>query len=133
MCRPERRADERRALLQSTVPKLCPAAVNTLLALPEQKSAVNKSFLGAFRCFFKSLTGNVHVGRAILRHGFASHAQIKSLLQECYNYIDSADYTRSCTACGRIVFETVALWMPISAHRVSVQPAGESRAKEQLP
>ena len=36
---------------------------------------------------------------------------------------------RRCTACGRIVFETVALWMPISAHRVSVL----SRAKEQLP
>ena len=44
--------------------------------------------------FFKSLTGNAHVGRAILRHGFDSHAQIQSLLQEYDNYIDSEEYTQ---------------------------------------
>ena len=60
----------------------------------EQKSAANRSFLGAFRCFFKSLTGNEHVGRAILRHGFDSPAEIKCLLAEYYKYIDSADYTQ---------------------------------------
>ena len=60
----------------------------------KEKSAANKSFLGAFRCFFKSLTGNVHVGRAILRHGFDSPAEMKCLLAEYYKYIDSADYTQ---------------------------------------
>ena len=60
----------------------------------EEKSAANKSFLGAFRCFFKSLTGNQHVGRAILRHGLDSPAEIKCLLAEYYKYIDSADYTQ---------------------------------------
>ena len=60
----------------------------------KQKSAANKSFRGAFLCFFKSLAGNQHVARAILRHGLDSPAEIKCLLAEYYKYIDSADYTQ---------------------------------------
>ena len=59
----------------------------------KEKEAVKNCFRGAFRSFFKSLTGNAHVGRAILRHGYASPAQMKCLLQEYYQYIDSAAYT----------------------------------------
>jgi len=66
-------------LITRGLSNLRPAAVDALLALPQKQRL------------------------CILRRGFGSHAQIKSLLQEHYNYIDSAEYMRRCTACGRMV------------------------------
>ena len=60
----------------------------------EQKRLLNHRVRGAFYSDFRSLTGNVHIGKAILRNGFDTPRQVACLLAEYYNYIDSPDYTQ---------------------------------------
>ncbi len=60
----------------------------------EEKNITRKSSRGAFNSFFKSTTGNTHLGREILRNGFNTAAEFHNLLRECYTYQDSAEYTK---------------------------------------
>ena len=58
----------------------------------QEKTTLNGQVRDAFNGFFHQLTGNSHIGRAMLRHGFNSAAALHNLLQAYYEYMNSDEY-----------------------------------------
>ena len=60
----------------------------------DDRSRVKNSHRGAFASWFKRLTGNTHLGKAIIRFGTFSPEALHNLLGEYFAYVNSDEYTK---------------------------------------